>query len=82
MRMPTGIGVTAHVPEVRWVVENPNYPAEPKYVGELVTSTGEEQRFVSDCAVGPELEELRIVGRLVDTQEGRLIQITEVFDSG
>jgi hypothetical protein len=79
--MPTGIGITARVPEIKWTAKNPDYPAEPKFIGELVTSTGESQWFVSDHEIGPDLRQVRVIGRMVDTEQGRVIQITEVFDS-
>ena len=76
----TGIGVTALVPEIKWVARNPNYPAEPKFIGELTTSTGEDQWFVSDRRISTELEQIRVIGRLVKTGGGQAMHISEVFD--
>jgi len=77
--MPTGIGVTARVPQINWIAENPDYPAKPKFIGELTTSTGEVQRFATDRPIPTEVEQIRVVGRIVETGGGQLIHISEVF---
>ena len=82
--MLTGIGVTARVPQINWIVENHNYPAEPKFIGELTTSTGKNQEFVTDRPISTEVEQIRVVGRIVEVGGGQLIHISEVlkYDPG
>lgn len=77
----TGIGITALVTEIKWVARNPNYPAEPKFIGELTTSTDKNQWFVSDQQVSTELEQIHVVGRMVERGGGQAIHISEVFDN-
>ena len=75
----TGIGITARVLEIKWIARNPNYPAEPKFIGELTTSTDESQWFVSDQQLSTELEQIRVVGRMVNRGGGQMMHISEVF---
>lgn len=64
----TGLGIVAKV-AVQWVVENDSYPGEPRYVGELETSTGNEYSFAADIPLEPEEGGQKIVGRLVEETE-------------
>lgn len=71
----TGIGVIADV-RVMWVVENASYPGEPRYVGQLRTTTGESYRFTADVSVTPQETGQTIVGRLIEAEE-EYIHVTD-----
>lgn len=76
----TGIGVIVEVQAVTWIAENRRYPAEYRYLGELVTVAEEEIPFVSDIPVPTKEEGWKAIGRF--RQDGTLLEISDHDNRG
>lgn len=75
--METGLGVIAEVESTVLCIENPNYPAEKRFIGVLETTTGMRVGFVSDIGVPVEDRGWRAVGRLKRSGTGCFLEIAD-----
>jgi len=80
--METGIGTITEVENIIWCVENPHYPAEERYIGELETTAGIQILFVSDIPVPIERRNWKAVGRLRQGEIGYFLEIADHHGGG
>jgi len=76
--MSTGIGVIIEVKSIIWIMENPRYPAEKRYLGQMVTSAGEVLDFATDTALPTDQRDWKAIGRV--NRKRSMIEISNYND--
>lgn len=75
--METGIGVITEVEETLWIMENPRYPAQERYIGKVKTIAGEELFFVSDIDIPVDQNYWKAIGRF--DKDKQVIEIADFY---